>query len=304
MPAVLDPTAGNGALLEAFPRRLRYGVEIDRDQVAAGDYTAISDDLQRIYPLLKLAGVEFAALVLNPPFGLDWTAPDGGRVNSTVLTFRYALGLMRASGQAMLICGRDRFWRELAPEARSVWCVIEAADLFDGVELRCVIAFFCQPANYRGGEPLRLAACRSELPGLADAVRAARAGRCGQIGAWADGPDELAQTFRSIEIEHRRRVEHARRGNAERYDLSLRGERVAFHASAFAKLALAKRGLLRLGEQLNGKSGPLLRAQPARVAADPPGGRGRSVDDRRADARAGRGRRARRRAGRHPALPG
>jgi hypothetical protein len=254
VPAVLDPTAGNGALLQAFPRQLRYGVEIDRDQVAAGDYTAIGGDLQRIYPLLKLAGVEFAALVLNPPFGLDWTAPDGGRVNSTVLTYRYALGLMRASGQAMLICGRDRFWRELAPEARSVWCVVEAADLFDGVELRCVIAFFCQPANHRGGEPLRLAARRGELPGLAGQVRAARAERCVHIGAWADGLDELAQTFRSIEIEHQRRVEQARRGDAERYDLSLRGERVAFHASAFAKLALAKRGLLRLGEQLNGKS--------------------------------------------------
>ncbi|MGH8574764.1 MAG: hypothetical protein ACREX8_19680, partial [Gammaproteobacteria bacterium] len=254
VPTVFDPTAGDGALLQAFPRELRFGVEIDPDQVTAGDYTAITGDIQRVYPLLKLAGVEFGALVLNPPFELDWTAPDGSRVNSAVLCRRYALGLMGRGGQAMLICGRDRFWRELAPEARSVWCVIEAADLFEGVELACVLAFFCAPDNHRGGDPLRLEASRAELPGLAAEVRAARGERCGYISAGAQGTDELAQTFRSIEIEHKRRLEQSRRGSRGRFDLSLKGDRVAFHASAFAKVALARRRLLRLAEQLHGKS--------------------------------------------------
>lgn len=254
VPVVLDPTAGNGALLQAFPRQLRYGIEIDPDQVALGDYTAITGDLQRIYPLLKLAGVDFPALVLNPPFGLDWTAPDGRRANSTVLAYRYGLGLMQRGGQAMLVCGRDRFWREVAPEAQAVWCVIEAADLFDGVELQCVIAFFCRPDDYRGGGPLTLAASRRQLPELAAQVRAARVERCGHIAAWPHDAGEMAQTLRAIEVEHKRRLAQQRRGSGGRHDLSLRGERAAFHASAFSKVALAKRGELRLAEQLNGKS--------------------------------------------------
>jgi hypothetical protein len=254
VPAVIDPTAGNGALLEAFPRDLRFGVEIDPDQVAAGDYTAIAGDLQRVYPLLKLASVEFPALVLNPPFGLDWTAPDGTRMNSTRLACQYALGLMRGDGQAMLICGRDRFWREVAPDSRSVWCVIEAADVFDDVDLPCVIAFLCQPDNYRGPDPLKLEASRSQLPGLAGEVRAARAERCGHIAAWSPGLDALAQTFRAIEIEHKRRLTETHCGSASRYDLALQGDRIAFHASAFAKVALTQRGLLRVAEQLNSKS--------------------------------------------------
>ena len=68
---VLDPTAGNGALLSAFEHR--YGIEIDPDHTRNADYTAIPGDLQRVYPLLRLLGVEFPAVVLNPPFGLNWT---------------------------------------------------------------------------------------------------------------------------------------------------------------------------------------------------------------------------------------
>src|ERR1017187_8839044 len=39
--SVLDPTAGNGALLAPWPREQRFGVEIDGDQVRAGEYQAI-----------------------------------------------------------------------------------------------------------------------------------------------------------------------------------------------------------------------------------------------------------------------
>jgi|HubBroStandDraft_6_1064221.scaffolds.fasta_scaffold1505754_1 hypothetical protein len=42
---VLDPTAGNGALLAPWPHDRRFGVEIDGDQVRSGDYQAITGDL-------------------------------------------------------------------------------------------------------------------------------------------------------------------------------------------------------------------------------------------------------------------
>jgi hypothetical protein len=40
-PFVLDPTAGDGALMAAWPRERRFGVEIDPDQAEARDYTAL-----------------------------------------------------------------------------------------------------------------------------------------------------------------------------------------------------------------------------------------------------------------------
>jgi predicted RNA methylase len=72
--------------MAAWPCERRFGVEIDPDQVDAGDYTALRGDLQRLYPLMRLAGVRFPAVVCNPPFGLDWQDPASGRtVNSTAL---------------------------------------------------------------------------------------------------------------------------------------------------------------------------------------------------------------------------
>jgi len=78
---VLDPTAGNGALLAPWPRDQRFGVEIDGDQVRAGDYHAITGDVQRAFPMLRKLGVQVPQIVANPPFGLTWT--DGaGRADS------------------------------------------------------------------------------------------------------------------------------------------------------------------------------------------------------------------------------
>lgn len=122
-PFVLDPTAGNGALLASWPRERRFGIDIDRDHARAGEYTAAHGDLQRVYPLLRLAGVRFPAVVRNPPFGLDRQDPASGRrANSTALCLRFALGLLDERGQGLLIAGRDRYRREIEPrpEARGV----------------------------------------------------------------------------------------------------------------------------------------------------------------------------------------
>ncbi len=81
---VLDPTAGNGALLAPWPREQRFGVEIDGDQVRSGDYQAITGDVQRAFPMLRKLGVQFPQIVANPPFGLNWTDGTGRSENSTV----------------------------------------------------------------------------------------------------------------------------------------------------------------------------------------------------------------------------
>lgn len=110
---VLDPTAGNGALLAPWPSDQRFGVEIDGDQVNVGDYHSITGDLQRVFPMLRKLGVQFPQIVANPPFGLNWTDGAGRSENSTVAVWRMSLALLAPDGVGAFICGRDRFRREV-----------------------------------------------------------------------------------------------------------------------------------------------------------------------------------------------
>jgi hypothetical protein len=256
-PFALDPTAGNGALLRCWPAERRFGIELDPDHAKRADYTALRGDLQRLYPLLRLAGARFPALVCNPPFGLDWHDPATGRaVNSTALCLRFALGLMEERGQGLLIAGRDRYHRELEPltEAAGVWCTIDCDDLFDGTELPCTLAFFVQPGNRNQADTLRLAAPRAALEGLAAQVARRRGEACGQVTGYSYGDGtELRDAFAAVAREHERRLAERRTGRP-RQDVELRGGRLACHPSAFAKLALAERGLLRQVQGLNGKA--------------------------------------------------
>ena len=249
---VLDPTAGDGALLSAFDRP--YGIEIDRDHTKHADYTAISGDVQRIYPMLRLLGVEFPAVVLNPPFGLTWTASDGTKVNSMLQTYRYANGLLAHRGQGMMIAARDRFWREVAPEAPGVYCVIDCEDLFEGVELSVLLAFFTKTDASKGDTPprLRLSAPRSGLVEVAAQVCSAREERGFFPVGFADSAP-LTEAFRTVAAEHKRRMASPRSRRA-RYDLAAQGQRLRCHLSAFARVALAERGMESTAADLNGKS--------------------------------------------------
>jgi hypothetical protein len=255
-PFVLDPTAGNGALMAGWPPERRFGVEIDPDQAEAGDYAALRGDLQRLYPLMRLAGVRFPAVVCNPPFGLTWSDPASGRpVNSTALCLRFALGLLDERGQGLLIAGRDRYHREIEPlpEARGVWCTIDCDDLFDGTELPVTLAFFVQRANRRDGETQRLSAHRMAIAELAPRVIEWRGETCGQVSSFSHGDgEELREAFACVQREHDRR--RSQRRTERRHDVELRAGRLRCHPSAFAKLALAERGLLRQVQGLNGKA--------------------------------------------------
>lgn len=256
-PYVLDPTAGNGALLDGWAPERRFGVEIDPDQIEAGRYTALRGDLQRLYPLLRLSGARFPAVVCNPPFGLDWRDPTSAKtVNSTALCLRFALGLMADHGQGLLIAGRDRYHRAIGPlnEARGVWATVDCPDLFEDTELACTLAFFVAPANRGEGEVLRLDAERRELAGLAEEIRDWRRRTCGGVATVSTGGDEaLREAFTAVQREHDARLA-TERGRRSRYDLQLRGEQIACHPSGFAKLALSERRMLRQVGQLDGKS--------------------------------------------------
>ncbi len=183
--AVLDPTAGAGALLEPFSPGRRFGIEIDADHVPAagaadpdretlaagaeGDahayaggvfYRGIRGDAQKVVPMLRAAGVRFPAVVLNPPFGLGWrdaihaNGSAGREINSAVLAYLWALDLLKPFGQGAIICGTGRLAAQILsrPEGRGVYAVVDVqGPLFDGVALPTSIAFFVRPEDLKGG---------------------------------------------------------------------------------------------------------------------------------------------------------
>jgi hypothetical protein len=167
---VLDPTAGNGALLEPWRRARRFGIEIDRDQIRAGDYESIGGDLQRAYPMLLKLGVQFPRVVVNPPFGLTWADGAGKPENTTVGAWRMSLGLLEPGGVGAFICGRDRFRREILQrdDATGVFATVECEDLFEGVALPVLIAFFVRPLDRDENSEGVLLAQESSREGLTD----------------------------------------------------------------------------------------------------------------------------------------
>ena len=255
--AVLDPTAGDGALISPWPRERRFGVEIDPDQVRGGDYRAVTGDLQRAFPLLRRLGVQFQRIAANPPFGLEWSDPSGRVENSAVATWRMCHALLADGGVGAFICGRDRFRREIAPreDAAGVVASVECEDLFDGVALPCLIAFFLAREN-RGDERaqplLELAVKRSELGERALAERLSDALIEGAqfVSSYAVGEGPVSE-FKLVHRELERRRREASRG-APTYDVELRGrERLQVRPCAVTRHALAAAGQLRLLQTLH-----------------------------------------------------
>lgn len=254
--STVDLTAGDGSLLMGIEPDFRFGIEIDGDQVKAKTYTAIHGDLQRAYPLLRLLRTQFPRVACNPPFGLDWQM-NGRKENSMVATWRMANTLLADNGAGSFIAGRDRFARDVLsrPDAAGVYALIECEDLFDGVELPCVIAFFVLADNAsdpRQGGPLSLSTARADLPKLADEIRAERE----RVASYVHQPyrcgsrADLESTFETVskELARRREDDAAKR---QRYDLELKGDRVSARPSPFARLALGQRRGLREVERLN-----------------------------------------------------
>lgn len=256
--STLDLTAGNGALLAGVEREVRFGVEIDADQVAADAYEAIHGDVQHAYPLLRLLGTQFPRVACNPPFGLDW-APNGRPENSTLATWRMALALLAETGAGAFIAGRDRFARHILPrsDAAGIYALVECGDLFEGVELASVIAFFVRPENVsspREGGPLRLTAQSKELPDLAETIREERLRVGAHVPELTRCPyrASLAERFQTVGKELARRRQAAA-SERQRYDLALAGGRISARPSPFARFVLQERRFLRNAERLNGQ---------------------------------------------------
>lgn len=255
---VLDPTAGNGALLAPWPSDQRFGVEIDGDQVKVGDFHAITGDVQRVFPMLRKLGVQFPQIVANPPFGLNWTDGAGRPENSTVAVWRMSLALLAPEGVGAFISGRDRFRREVLSreDAAGVFATVDCEDLFDDTALPCVIAFFVRAEDRSddGGLLVQTEASKEELAERAlshEIKRALSDAGHYYVGSFSHhqaGPNEPWRLV-ARELERRRREEAS---NRPTYSVELRArERLAIRPGPFVRQALAKAGRLKLVETLH-----------------------------------------------------
>ncbi|MBN8868006.1 MAG: DEAD/DEAH box helicase [Solirubrobacterales bacterium] len=256
----LDLAAGDGSLLEWVNKTERYGIEIDRDQVNCGNYTghALTGDVQKVYPLLRGLGATWTQIVVNPPFGLEWSVPgitNNRRGSSTLRAFQMTTRLLAPRGQAAFICGRDRFAKELRrlPEANQVWAKIEVDDFFDGVDLPIVMLLLTGEWGVKAGsKPVTMTVTREELVTSGPRLLAER-DSITSFSAALCRPDreKIESRFFTAAAEHRRRTS----GNERKgYDLTLSGQKIQVRLGEYSKVALGTEGWRQLNKvtDLNG----------------------------------------------------
>jgi SNF2 family DNA or RNA helicase len=249
---VLDPTAGDGSLLRMIDPNHAFGVEIDADQIrnAENGYNAINGDIQHVYPLLRMGMPGWDAIAANPPFGLQWSDPtirEGKETNSAVVTFLYAARLLSHDGQLIFVCGRDRFYRQIAnlPEAAGIYAVVECDDLFEGTTIPCVVAFGINPGIRSGAStgyetrqfPLDMLDLASAW---VEELRAKALGPYNSVATqtYSYGTPTPRDKFKAIETEYKRRAEKRLKKNRE-FDLLLVGSSlIQWLPSTFATMAL------------------------------------------------------------------
>jgi len=264
---VLDLTAGAGNLIEAFPEIYRFGVEIDQDQIQAGKYIAIHADIQKLFPLMKLANIKVPLIAINPPFGLTWHDPafsdkqDNG-IGSTLLTFLYSLELLQNYGaHGVLIAGQERFYREIMSrsEAKNFYYIIKVSDLFTNADIPSVIAFYyCQAIGdyWQANFPLEVESTKQDLLSHASLIRSLIERHSSAIYKISFVSEyevlKLQQDFATLQSEYNRRYRSKKK--EAQYALSTNGTEIKVGLTAFQQLALAQKGQLRVIELLDRQS--------------------------------------------------
>jgi len=249
--AVVDLTAGNGSLISKFPRDHRFGIEIDPDQARAG-YTAIVGDIQKVYPLLRQVGFKADAIAINPPFGLRWYDAKYGEMNSTALCYLYAVSLLSGYGQGALIAGAERFDREILTrdEGKLFYAVIQCDDLFDGVEISSVIAFFTDRVC---DSPRRWKLDRRQLPDKADEIIDLRKQVKPYVSTYASEVqlEQMTQLWEAIQEEYHQRHKQEQKA---RYSITRAGNKLSVKLSPYAQLALQGQSMLSTVKSLHNQA--------------------------------------------------
>ena len=248
---VLDLTAGDGSLLAPYASQHRIGVEIDADQIRAAKqgkrpYAGLHGDVQRLFPLLRLAAVQVERVVLNPPFGLAWEV-QGKPMNSQKATLVMALALLSPGGQGAMIGGTNRIKEDILGDpalAPAVYAVVELPPLFPGVSLPTSVLFFSHPCTRRTGKknaPAKVIQASDDLAAALPAVKQARQEMTEKLSQWDSVfHDQMVQDFRQVAQEHSRR--RAQKEGKQAADICLKGKKISINLSALTVKALLDAG--------------------------------------------------------------
>jgi hypothetical protein len=252
---VLDPTAGDGALLA--PHTYGFGIEIDRDHTVRAKYMALRGDVQLAYPLMKVGGVTFPRIVANPPFGLTWQLPgiaNGKPTNSTVACALLTLDLLGGGGLAAMVCGTARLRSEVLANEKvnaATWAIVDiTGEAFPGVKLPASIVFLC--ATPRDGvhiKPLEISCAVEDLHAAVGALIDAQTTHVGYVASYTRY-SEAEHLFDALRAAYEER--HPLEG-PPRSDVRLIGRRLRVSLGALGRLVNDYSQEARLLARLNGQ---------------------------------------------------
>ena len=196
-----------------MPEENRYGIEIDVDQIANArtakrGYKSVHGDVQQVVPILTDVQARWPALILNPPYGLDWSDQSyfaGRPTNSCVLAFEYATRLMSLNGTGVMLCGATSKFEQIKDHLVGgpfggthviVYAVLHVPDMFDNVQSQTDVILFGRQYDHLArsyesqGLPQHLDVRREDLAGLELATKLSRLQSTTTWTAWRTPPEQ------------------------------------------------------------------------------------------------------------------
>ncbi len=257
---VIDLTAGSGMMLEGFDRNCRYGIEINPANHEEPSYEQIPGDAQRAVPMLRAAGIQFPAIAINPPYGLDFVdhahGGQSGKLNSTVAAWEWSQDLLSHQGQGAILLGTDRLTREILsrPSSKAIYAIIDfpSRSVWDSVHTNVSLAFFINARNVRHGWTpddyrIRMDLFPADLGSSTQKILEARSWaaqweRKHEIQSYE--LSALETSFKAVTTEYARRRRAQEKGQEKvSHDLSLKKNKIVSTPSPYARILLAKDGL-------------------------------------------------------------
>lgn len=277
-PVIYDPHCGRHALAAAAQlkhTRCLLGTDLDRRSQSSKVRTIIGD-LGAIHPLMRQAECRFDLIVMNPPFGLRWNAPDipfkhrrparaidgAVQMDSVQASWLIALDRLSEFGEGMMIAPQPVVERliEPCPTYSRVWAHVQIPQFFTGVrDSRPMAVLYFANRHNNKGKPRKI-----EIPSPAVQVVSQSMRRlANQRRLWLGKTERVDMHSRDLmDFKTHERFETVRaewearqRGNRPKFNLWLdRRGRIQTYLSSFDEVSRKiSRDLARSLHGLNGR---------------------------------------------------
>jgi len=189
-PVIFDPHCGDHSLLSGASfehTKTLLGTDLDRRSQSSQVRTIIGD-LNNILPLMQQAKCYFDLLVMNPPFGLRWPAPEVSlkhrrpsrvidgvvHMDSVQASWLIALDRLSEYGEGMMIAPQPVVEKLIVPcpTYSRVWMHVTLPQFFPGVrDTRKMAVLYFAKKHRNGGKPCKVNMPSSALQVVAQYMR-------------------------------------------------------------------------------------------------------------------------------------